>query len=113
MDSNDKVRIRHMLDAAQEARSFLSRRTREDLDVNRMLVLAILKDIEILGEAASKVSDRTREKFPDVPWRNIVGMRNRLIHGYFDVSLDIVWATVTKELPELIDELEKIVAREG
>jgi len=78
MDSNDKVRIRHML-----------------------------------GEAASKVSDRTREKFPDVPWRNIVGMRNRLIQGYFDVNLDIVWATVTKELPELIDELEKIVAREG
>ena len=111
MDKSDLIRLRHMLDASLEARSFVHGRSKADLDEDRMLVLALLKDIEILGEAASKIGDRTREEFPNIPWRHIIGMRNRLIHGYFDVNLDIVWTTVTKELPALISELEKIVAK--
>ena len=113
MSKSDLIRLRHMLDASLEAQSFADGRSRADLDGDRMLVLALLKDIEILGEAASKVGDLTKEKFPNIPWHHIIGMRNRLIHGYFDVNIDIVWTTVTGELPGLIDKLEKIVAGEG
>jgi uncharacterized protein with HEPN domain len=66
-----------------------------------MLLLSLVKAIEILGEAASRVSEETRSEFCSIPWRDIIAMRNRLIHGYFDINLDIVWKTVTDELPHL------------
>jgi uncharacterized protein with HEPN domain len=110
MQKDDAIRLRHMLDAAQEAVSFSAGRERRDLDGSRMLVLALVKDIEIIGEAASKVSEACRSEHPEIPWKNAVTMRNRLIHGYFDINLDIVWATVTEELPPLILGLKRIVA---
>ncbi len=82
---------------------------RSGLEANRQLTLALVKDIEIIGEAASKVSEETRTKHPAMPWLDIINMRNRLIHAYFDIDLEIVWDTVTKDLPSLIAELEKIV----
>ncbi len=108
----DAIRIRHMLDAAQEAVSFVVGHTREDLDSNRMLVLSLVKSVEILGEAATKVGGDTRGIYPNIPWQVIVAMRNRLIHGYFDINLDVVWATITDDLPPLIAELEKIALSE-
>ncbi|MBI5888204.1 MAG: DUF86 domain-containing protein [Deltaproteobacteria bacterium] len=109
MRKDDIVRLKHMLDAAKEARSFASNKKRSDLDANRQLTLALLKDIEIIGEAASKVSEETKAKYPSMPWLDIINMRNRLIHAYFDIDLEIVWDTVTKDIPPLIAELEKIV----
>ncbi len=76
-----------------------------------MLALSLVKTIEIMGEAASKVSEDLRRDEPDIPWREIVAIRNRLIHGYFDINHDIVWQTVTKELPPLIAKLESILTR--
>jgi uncharacterized protein with HEPN domain len=108
----DAVRIRHMLDAAQEAVSFADGHARSGLDNNRMLVLSLVKSVEILGEAATKISAETRARYPTIPWASIVAMRNRLIHGYFDINLDIVWATVTDDLPGLIELLETIDLRE-
>lgn len=107
----DAIRIRHMLDAAREAVSFAGGHARADLDNNRMLVLSLVKSVEILGEAATKISAETRARYPAIPWANIVAMRNRLIHGYFDINLDIVWATVTDDLPGLIAQLETIDVR--
>ena len=75
-----------------------------------MVVLSLVKDIEIVGEAASKVSLETRERCGGIPWLDIIDMRNHLIHAYFDVDLNIVWNTITKDLPPLIKELEKIIA---
>ncbi len=98
-----------MLDAAREACSFAAGHTRPDLDTHRMLVLALLKSIEIIGEAAARVTPDTRVAYPSIPWAAIVGMRNRLVHGYFDVDLDIVWATVDRELPALIRQLESVL----
>lgn len=72
------------------------------------LVLSLVKDVEIIGEAATNVSKECREKHPQIPWRNLIGMRNRLIHAYFDINLDVVWQTVTEDLPSLIAELEKL-----
>jgi uncharacterized protein with HEPN domain len=96
-----------MLDAAREALAFAQGRSRADLDGDRMLVLALVKSIEIVGEAASKVSPAARSAVPGLPWSSIVGMRNRLIHAYFDIDLDRVWDTITDDLPPLITELER------
>lgn len=68
----------------------------------------LVKDIGIIGEAATHVSEGCREEFPHIPWRSITNMRNRLIHAYFDINLDIVWQTVTDNLPSLITEFDKI-----
>jgi uncharacterized protein with HEPN domain len=109
MNKSDAIRLRHMLDATREAISFIQNRTRNDLDADRMLVLSLVKSLEIIGEAATKVTKETKEKFRQIPWDAIVSMRNRLIHGYFDIDLDIVWKTTTQDLPSLLGELEKII----
>jgi uncharacterized protein with HEPN domain len=84
-------------------------RTRADLDIDRALGLAIIRCLEILGEAASRISVAIRKRYPTIPWPQIIGMRNRLVHGYDIVDYDVVWSTVTEDLPPLITELEKIV----
>ncbi len=110
MRKDDKARLRHMLDAAREALSFAQGRTRDDLDCDRQLLLALIKDVEIVGEAEAQVTEPGRRDAPEIPWESIVGMRNRLVHAYFDVNLDIVWKTVQEVLPELIVLLEKAVS---
>ena len=102
-----------MLDAANEALSFARGSTRDSLKQDRKLALALVKSIEIIGEAAAKVGEECRRVHPQIPWASIVGMRNRLIHAYFDVDLDRVWDTITDDLPPLIAELEKIARPEG
>jgi len=101
-----------MLDAAQEALSFAEGTSSDDLYKDRMLALSLVKSIEIIGEAASQVSPVTKDRTSSIPWADIVGMRNRLIHAYFDIDLDIVWRTVVDELPPLVTELERILGRE-
>ncbi|MGY5875690.1 MAG: HepT-like ribonuclease domain-containing protein [Candidatus Thorarchaeota archaeon] len=78
------------------------------MDNNRVLALAIVKLLEILGEAASGVSDSFKGIHQDLPWKQMIGMRNRLIHGYFDVDLDVVWQTIHVDLPPLKEQLEDI-----
>jgi len=101
-----------MLDAARDAVSFSAGRSREGLLHDRVLRLALVKCIEIIGEAASKVTDETQAGHPEIPWRDIVGMRNRLIHVYFDVDLDRLCDTISLDLPPLISALETIVSNE-
>ena len=110
MNESDVIRLRHMLDAAKEALSFIAGRSSEDLSRDRMLVLALVKEIEIIGEAASRISDESRKALPRIPWPKIIAMRNRLIHAYADVDLSIVWDTLTGALPELLRELETALA---
>jgi len=109
MRRSDAIRLRHMLDAAEEAIGFVRGRTRQDLDHDRMLVLALMKDIEIIGEAAYQVTQETRQSLPEIPWEDIVGMRHRLVHAYFDINLDILWATVQEDLPALLAILRKVL----
>ena len=106
MNESDIIRLRHMLDAAREGLPFVAGRNSEDLGRDRMLVLALVKEIEIIGEAASRISDESRQALPRIPWPKIIAMRNRLIHAYADVDLSIVWDTLTGALPELARELE-------
>lgn len=109
MLDDDIIRLKHMLDAAREAVSFTEGKSREDFETDRKLVLSIVKSIEIMGEAAGKLTTERRESYTDIPWQDIIGMRNRLIHAYFDINLDTVWDTVTNELPPLVENLEEII----
>jgi uncharacterized protein with HEPN domain len=99
MQREDLLRIRHMVDAVNAASRFVEGRSRADLDSDEMLLFALVRAVEIVGEAASRVEREARETLPDVPWPEIVGMRNRLIHAYFDVDRDILWSTVIQALP--------------
>lgn len=107
MRKHDAVRLRHMLDAGREALGFARGRDRADLDSDRMLVLALVKDIEIVGEAASQVSEETRAQLPGLPWADMIAMRHRLVHAYFEINLDILWQTVQQDLPPLVTALEE------
>ncbi len=109
MHVDDETRLRHMLDAAHEAIEMARGQQRADLDTDRKLCLSLVHLLEIIGEATKGVSPHFRENHPDLPWKKMTGMRDRLIHGYFDVNLDIVWQTVAEDLPELIARLEDIV----
>ena len=102
MNENDDIRLRHMMEAARSALSFAGGRTRDDLNEDEMLVFALVKAVEIVGEAAAQISDDTREALPSIPWQDIVGMRNRLVHAYFAINLDILWQTIEYDLPMLI-----------
>ena len=106
MHSHDIVRLQHMRDAAQEALSFARGRTRADLDSDRQLVLSLVKDVEIIGEAAYQVSFETRDALPEIPWEDIIGMRHRLVHAYFDINLNVLWRTVQEDLPFLLEKLQ-------
>ncbi len=107
----DYVGLRQMLDHACEATAMLGDHTREDLEENRMLELALVHLVEIVGEAANRVSDQTCERFPSIPWSAIVGMRNRLAHGYDKVDLQILYDTIIEDLPPLIQTLEDVLAQ--
>ena len=109
MRGHDEIRLRHMLEAAREAVSFTRGRGLGDLETDRQLLLSLIKDIEIVGEAASRISSSTRRELDTIPWTRIVAMRNRLIHAYFSINLDIVWKTVQEDLPALIAQLEPLV----
>jgi uncharacterized protein with HEPN domain len=106
---DDATRLRHMLDSASEALHFAAGRTRADLDSDRMLALALMKDVEIIGEAANRVSLQFRDTHPQIPWRDAIDMRNLFVHIYFAIDLDILWSTVVNDLPPLLTELQKLV----
>ena len=106
--NTDADRIYHMIESAKEAVSYIQNKTRDDLDSDRQLVHSLVRCLEIIGEAASKISVQFKSDNPQIPWEYIVGMRNRLVHAYFDINLDIVWRTVKEELPGLIENIEKI-----
>jgi len=111
MVNKDLVRLRHMLDSATAILTFLKRKKRDSLNTNRMLSSAVIREFEILGEAAGKVSQKTQKLFPKLPWKQLVGMRNRLIHAYFEVSYDIIWKTAKDYLPSFISELKDAVSK--
>ena len=107
MNKHDRTRLLDMLDAARKAQAFAAGRSREDLDSDEMFAFALTRALEIIGEAAARVSQETRADLPQIPWRSIIGMRNKLIHDYIAVDYDILWATVETELDTLISYLEK------
>ena len=106
---DDQVYLKHMLDHAREAVEMVAGKTQADLAQHRMLELALIRLVEIIGEAATRVGSEMKSSNPQVPWREIIGMRNRLTHGYDTVDLKVLWDTIAEDLPPLITDLEKII----
>ena len=109
---DDRVSLVDMLNYAEEAVVLLGEASLNDLAENRVMELALRKLLEIVGEAASRVSEETQQCYQEIPWPQIIGMRNRLVHGYDDVSLKILWDTINNDLPPLIEQLRAIVGEE-
>jgi uncharacterized protein with HEPN domain len=109
---DDVIRIRHMIDTAQTVRRFVTGRQRNELESDAMLLFALVRAVEIIGEAASKVSPETRSATPWVPWSAMIAMRSRLIHAYFDIDPNIVWKTATEEIPALMPLLVSLLPME-
>jgi uncharacterized protein with HEPN domain len=110
MNAADLARLHHMLDAAREAILFAEGRSLEVLRQDRMFLLSLVKEIEIIGEAASRISPEARAAVAGIQWPQVTAMRNRLTHGYFDWDTETIWATVTSDLPELVRVLEQALS---
>lgn len=106
---DDLTRLRHIQESAIEAIAFIQNRQRNDLNEDRMLALALVRLIEIIGEAANNISISCKSKYSKIPWHEMVGMRNRLAHAYFDVDLDIIWQVVNQNLPTLLREVNQAI----
>lgn len=109
MNDDDRWRLGHMADYLRSAMNFVRDRQRDDLDNDKMLVLALMRAIEVVGEAAGKVSAEGRAELPDLPWPEVIGMRNRLVHAYFSVDLDILWDTVIAAVPPLAERISEFL----
>lgn len=109
---DDRTRLRHMLIHAEEAGEMAQGRTREDLDSDRQLNLSLVRLMEIIGEAASRISPQTCQQIKAVPWPDIVGLRNRLVHGYDKVDFDVLWDILTYDLAPLIAALREALQRD-
>jgi uncharacterized protein with HEPN domain len=107
------VALRHMLDHAREAVELTRGRTRADLDEDRLLQLALTRLVEIVGEAANRVPTELQERHSALPWAEAIGARNRLIHGYEFVDLDILWEIAASDLPLLIQQIEQVLEDEA
>ena len=105
----DQIRLKHMLDAAQKTIELVNGKTREEFDEDETLGFAIIRLLEIVGEAARGTSEEIKMSNPSIPWQQMIGTRNHLIHGYFDIDYDIIWKIVKDDLPSLIQELKKII----
>ena len=103
------VRLRHMRDFGRRALRLAQGRHREELDTDEQFGLSIARLVELLGEAAARVPAEVRAAHPQLPWPRIVGIRNRLIHGYDYVDHDILWGVLQEDLPELLAELDRIL----
>lgn len=109
---DDINRLNHMLDAINDITEFTKDKKRNDLKDDKMLSYSLVHLLELIGEAANGISNEFQMNNSNIPWKAIIGMRNRLIHGYFDIDLNIVWKTVNKDIPKLKREIEKIIMSE-
>jgi len=110
MKPDETVYVRHILDAINRIESYLLDVQQEKFQATPMIQDATIRQLEILGEAAKRVSPALRARFPAIPWQDMAGLRDKLIHGYFGVDLDKVWITATEDLPPLRTELQAMLA---
>ncbi len=106
----DKQRLLHIIDAIKEIENYTQNTSFESFMENSMMRFASIKQIEIIGEAANSLSDEIINKFADIEWRQIIGMRNVLIHEYFGVTNTLVWQVIVNDLPSLKANIESVIA---
>ena len=112
MRGSDLVRLQHIVDTIHEATAFLQVRAYTELYSDRMLDLSLVRLLVIIGETARGISRECRTGYPEVAWGKMAGMRDRLVHGYFDIDPDVLWQTVSGDLPPLLSQLETIISVE-
>lgn len=106
----DAVYLHHMMDAIDEIQGYIQGRSRSDLESDHMFRDAVIRQLQIIGEACRGISEELRRRNPEVPWRRIIGTRNRIIHAYFSVDLAVIWDVATSELPALRVQLASILS---
>jgi uncharacterized protein with HEPN domain len=108
----DDAYLFDILESAKLALEHLGDVQRDEFEKNILLQDAVIRRLEIIGEATRRISTETKQKYPHLPWKDMLGMRNAAIHEYDDLDLDLVWDTVARDLPDLVKELEKIILPE-
>lgn len=108
MIKNDQVYLEHILEAISKIESFVNCLTKFDFDRNVLIQDAVIRNFEIIGEATKKISKQFTQKHSGIPWQDMAGMRDKLIHDYLDVDLDVIWRTIESDLPLLKEMLSKI-----
>lgn len=109
MNDRDELRLRHALEAADRIATYLSGVDRDSFRANRMLQDALIRNLEIVGEACVNLTPEFRDAHPEVPWHKATGIRNRLVHGYFDVDLQVVWQTAVDSIPPFANQIRTIL----
>ncbi len=109
MNERDELRLRHIVDASDRIAGYLSSVNRDEFLANRMLQDAVIRNLEIIGEACANLTPEFRDANPDVPWQKASGIRNRLVHGYFDVDLGVVWQSAMHSVPAFADQVRAIL----
>lgn len=109
MKKDDNVFLRHILDAITRIKGYVAGLKREDFMVNYLVQDGVIRQIEIIGEATKKLSGETKKKHLDIPWKDMAGMRDKLIHGYFGVDIGAVWDTVKNDIPDLEKRIKAIL----
>lgn len=112
LPESDRERLLHVRDAAQKISSFIAGLTEEDFRQSDLVQHGVINCLYIISEAATRITQATRDRFPDIEWEIIRGMRNRLAHAYFDINLSIVWYSATVDTPRLLSAVEQILASE-
>ena len=107
----DKAYLKHILDAISDAKRFMESVTKEEFLENKEKQYAVLRALEIIGEATKSLSKELKQEHSEIQWRDIAGMRDKLIHEYFGVKIDLVWATAKKNLPELEKQIHEILRK--
>lgn len=110
MKKDDTVYLRHILDAIAQIEEYLKGVSREKFLNNHLLQDGVVRELEIIGEASRNLTDEFREKHSHVPWGQIISLRNRITHAYFDVNLDIVWEITQNDLPMLKPQVERLLS---
>ena len=110
---DDKTLLRDMIEAARSAVSAIEGSEQAALAADHVRALGLVKCLEIVGEAAGRLSAELRARQPAIPWAQIIGMRNRLVHAYFEIDYEQVWKALTEDLPPLIEQWERILADES
>ncbi|MBP7038042.1 MAG: DUF86 domain-containing protein [Bacteroidales bacterium] len=108
MEKDDLVYIEHILDCIRKIKEFTNGLSLKDFSVNELVQDAVIRNIEIIGEASKKISSDTKQIFYEIPWREIAGMRDKLIHDYLGVDVEVVWRTITEDIPILEKQIKEI-----
>ena len=109
MKKDESVYLRHILDAFVQIEFYMDDVSHEEFLQNRLLQDGVIRQLEVMGEAARNLSDDLRNEYPQIPWRQMIGLRNRMAHAYFNVDLQIVWEIVRGDIPDLKEKIKRIL----